>query len=54
MNSFDNFLKKFIISEAKQKIMSYLSLHMCWESFALFSGDFFMDLYCVDSDEAMK
>jgi hypothetical protein len=24
------------------------------ESFALFSGDFFMDLHSVDSDEAMK
>jgi hypothetical protein len=24
------------------------------ESFALFSGDFFMDLYSVDIDEAMK
>ncbi len=27
---------------------------MCWESFALFSGDFFMDLYSVYSDEAIK
>jgi hypothetical protein len=27
---------------------------MCWESFALFSGDFFMDLYSVDSDEALN
>ncbi len=24
------------------------------ESFALFYGDFCMDLFCVDSDEAMK
>jgi hypothetical protein len=27
---------------------------MCWVSFTLFSGDFFKDLYSVDSDEAMK
>jgi hypothetical protein len=27
---------------------------MCWESFALFSGDFFLDLYSVDSDEALN
>jgi hypothetical protein len=27
---------------------------MCWVSFTLFSGDFFIDLYSVDSDEAMK
>jgi hypothetical protein len=27
---------------------------MCWESFALFSGDFSMDLYSVDSDEALN
>ncbi len=34
--------------------MSSLPLHMCWESFALFSDNFFMDLYSVDIDEAMK
>jgi hypothetical protein len=34
--------------------MSSLPLHMCWVSFALFSGDFFMNLSSVDSDEAMK
>jgi hypothetical protein len=25
-----------------------------WESFALFFGNFCMDIYSVDSDEAMK
>jgi hypothetical protein len=25
-----------------------------WEIFALFSGDFFMEFYSVDRDEAMK
>ncbi len=56
MNStYWQFPKKFIISEAKPKNMS-LPLHtrMCWESFALFSGDFFLDLYSVDSDEALN
>jgi hypothetical protein len=34
--------------------MSSLHLPMCWVSFALFSSDFFIDLYSVDSNEAMK
>jgi hypothetical protein len=27
---------------------------LCWDSFGLFYGDFCLDLYSVDSDEAMK
>jgi hypothetical protein len=52
MNSIGNFqnICYFRSSVAKAKTSS-LPLHMC---FALFNGDFFMDLYSVDIDEAMK
>ncbi len=54
MNSIGNFPKKIIISVisiAKLKTSSSLPLHMF---FALFHGDFCMDLYSVDSDEALN
>jgi hypothetical protein len=48
------FPKKLVISEAKPKNMSSFAFTYLWVSFALLSGGFFMDLYSVDSDEAMK
>jgi hypothetical protein len=53
MNSIGNFQKNviYLVSTAKPKTLSSLPLHMC---FALFYGDFYMDLYSVDSEEAMK
>ncbi len=46
--------QKFFISAAKPKNIVVFAFTYVLESFALFSGDFFMDLYSVDSDEAMK
>jgi hypothetical protein len=55
MNSIGNSEKKFIISVVSvaklKKTSSSLSLHIC---FALFCGDFCMDLFRVDSDEALN
>jgi hypothetical protein len=52
MNSIGNF-PKCVISVAKPKNIDF-ALTYVWEIFALFSGDFFMDLYSVDSDEALN
>jgi hypothetical protein len=57
MDSIDNFQKKFvisIISVAKPKKIVIIAFTYVLESFALFYGNFCMDLYSVDSDEAMK
>jgi hypothetical protein len=31
-----------------------MPLHMCWKLLHCFFGDFYMELYSVDSDEALK
>jgi hypothetical protein len=57
MNSIDNFPKKFIISVvsvAKLKNIVVFAITYVLESFALFYGDFCMDLYSVDSDDVIK
>jgi hypothetical protein len=53
MHSIGNFQKVVIsvISIAKPKTLSPLPLYMY---FVLFHGDFCIDLYSVDIDEAMK
>jgi hypothetical protein len=42
------------ISLAKPKNIIVFAFTYVLESFAMFSGDFFMALYSVHSDEAMK
>jgi hypothetical protein len=57
MNSIDNFQKKCVISVisvAKPKNIVVIAFTYVLESFALFYGNFCMDLYSVASDEAMK
>jgi hypothetical protein len=57
MNSIDNFQKRFVISVvsvAKPKNIVIFAFTYVLEIFALFYGDFCMDLYSVDSDKAMK
>jgi hypothetical protein len=57
MNSIGNFQKKFvisIISVAKPKNIVVFAFTYVLKSFALFYGNFCMDLYSVDNDEAMK
>ncbi len=57
MNSIGNFRKKFIISIisiAKPRNIVVIAFTYVLESFANFYGNFCMDLYSVDSDEAMK
>jgi hypothetical protein len=57
MNSIGNFPKKLVfsvISVAKPKNIVVIAVTYVLESFALFYGNFCMDLYSVDSDEAMK
>ncbi len=46
--------QKIHYSEAKPKNIVVFAFPYVFESFTLFSGDFFMDLYSVDSDEAIK
>jgi hypothetical protein len=49
--------KKFVISVvsiAKPKNIAVFAFTYVWKSFALFYGDFCMDLYSVDSNAAMK
>ncbi len=51
------FPKKFIssiFSVAKLKNIVVFAFTFVLDSFGLFYGDFCMDLYSVDSDEAMK
>jgi hypothetical protein len=57
MNSNGNFQKKFlisVISVAKPKDIIVFAFTYVLQSFALFNGDLYMDLYSVASDEAMK
>jgi hypothetical protein len=44
----------FVISVAKPKNIVVFAFTYVWESFALFFGNFCLDIYSVDSDEAMK
>ncbi len=48
------FPKKIVISVAKPKNIVVFAFTYVLESFALFFGDFCMDLYSIDSDGAMK
>jgi hypothetical protein len=57
MNLRGNFPKNslfFVVSVAKLKNIVVFAFTYVWESFALFLGNFCMDEYSVDSDEAMK
>ncbi len=57
MNSINNFLKEFVFSVfsvAKSKKIIVFAFTFVLDSFGLLYGDFCMDLYSVDSDEAMK
>ncbi len=57
MNSIGNFPKKFVISVvsiAKPKNIVVFAFTYVLENFALFYGDFCMNLYSVDSDEARR
>jgi hypothetical protein len=57
MNPSGNFPKNllfFIVSVAKLKNIIVFALTYFWENFALFFGNFCMDIYSVDSNEAMK
>ena len=57
MNSIDNFQREFVFSVfsvAKSKNIVVFASTFLLDSFGLFYGDFCMDLYSVDSDEAMK
>jgi hypothetical protein len=57
LNSIDNFQKEFVFSVfsvAKSKNIVVFAFTFVLDSFRLFYGGFCMDLYCVDSDEAMK
>jgi hypothetical protein len=57
MNSIDNFQKKSffsVFSVAKSKKIVVFAFTFVLDSFGLFYGDFCMDLYSVDSDEAIK
>jgi hypothetical protein len=44
----------FVVSVAKPKNIVVFAFTYVWESFALFFCNFCMDIYSVDSDEAMK
>jgi hypothetical protein len=54
MNSIGNFQQKFVISVANPKNIVVFAFLYVLESFALFYGDFCIDLYSVASNEAMK
>jgi hypothetical protein len=57
MNSIDNFQKELVFSvfsAAKSKNFVVFAFSFVLDSFGLFYGNFCMDLYCVDSNEAMK
>jgi hypothetical protein len=57
MDSIGSFPQKLIISVAsvaKPKNIIVFAFTYVLESFAIFYGDFCMDLYSVDSDEVMK
>ncbi len=57
MNPSGNFLKNLlfiVVFVAKPKNIVVFAFSYVLESFALFFGNFCMDIYSVDSDEAMK
>jgi hypothetical protein len=57
MNSIDNFQKELVFSVfsiAKSKNIVVFAFTFVLDSFGLFYGNFCMDLYSVDSNEAMK
>ena len=57
MNPIDNFQKKFVFSVfsvAMSKNIVIFAFTFVLDIFGLFFDDFCMDLYSVDSDEAMK
>ncbi len=57
MNSIDNFQKEFvfsIFSVAKSKNIVVYAFTIVLDSFGLLYGDFCMDLFSVDSDEAIN
>ncbi len=58
MNSIDNFQKEFVFffvfSVAESKNIVVFAFTFVLDSFGLFYGDFCLDLYSVNSDEAMK
>jgi hypothetical protein len=57
MNPSGNFPQNslfFIVSVAKPKNIVVFAYPYVLDSFALFFGDFCMDIYSVDGDEAMK
>ncbi len=57
MNPSGNFPKNllfFVVFVAKPKNIVVFAFTYVLESFARFFGDFCMDIYSVDSDEAMK
>ncbi len=57
MNPIGNFPKNslfFVVSLAKPKNIVVFAFTYVLESFALFFGDFWMDIYSVDSDEARR
>ncbi len=57
MNLIGNFQKIFVISVfsiAKLKSIVVFAFTYVYICFALYNGDFCMDLYSVDNDEAMK
>jgi hypothetical protein len=59
MNSIDNFQKEFVFSvfsvaKSKNIVIVVFAFTFVLDSFGLFYGDFCLDLYSVDSTEAMK
>ncbi len=54
MNSIGNFQKKFVISVVSVAKLKNIVIFAFTYVFARFCGDFCMDLYSADSDEAMK
>ncbi len=55
MNSIDNFQKKLVFSVfSVAKLKNIVFFVFVLDSFGLFYGNFCMNLYGVDSDEAMK
>ncbi len=57
MNSIGNFPKNslfFVVSVAKPKNIVIFAFTYVLESFAMFYGDFCMDIYSIDSNEAKK
>jgi hypothetical protein len=57
MNPIDNFQKKFVFSVfsvAMSKNIVVFAFTFVLDIFGLFFDDFCMDLYSVDSDEALK